>query len=179
MSDPQYPPPGQPQYPQPGQPQYPPPGAPQPGYQQPGYQQPAYPPPPAYAPPGYPQPAQGYGNYGPIGQQRNIGKQILLAIVTLGIYGVYWVYRSHEDVKQHTGEGVGGGIGLLIYIVFGLATLFLLPVEIQKMYQRDGKQSPVSAATAFWILLFAIPWYVKCQSALNEYWASKGAPPAV
>ena len=28
------------------------------------------------------------------------------------------------------------------------------------MYQRDGRQSPVRATTAFWILLFGIPWYV-------------------
>ena len=35
---------------------------------------------------------------------------------------------------------------------------------------------PVGPATAFWILLFGIPWYVKCQNALNTYWASKGAP---
>jgi hypothetical protein len=30
--------------------------------------------------------------------------------------------------------------------------------------------------TAFWILLFGIPWYIKVQSALNDFWASKGAP---
>jgi hypothetical protein len=27
---------------------------------------------------------------GPIGHRRPVGKQILLAIVTLGLYGVYW-----------------------------------------------------------------------------------------
>jgi membrane protein insertase Oxa1/YidC/SpoIIIJ len=101
-----------------------------------------------------------------------------LALVTLGIYGLYWVYMTYEEMKQHTGEGLGGGVGLLLYLVSGgLATYFLLPMEIQKMYQRDGKQSPVSAMTAFWVLLFGIPWFVKCQSALNDYWASKGAPP--
>jgi len=46
------------------------------------------------------------------------------------------------------------------------------------LYQADGQTSPVGPATAFWILLFAVPWYVKCQSALNQYWASKGAPAA-
>jgi hypothetical protein len=25
-------------------------------------------------------------------------------------------------------------------------------------------------------LLFGIPWYVKCQGALNDYWESKGVP---
>jgi hypothetical protein len=115
---------------------------------------------------------------GPIGVQRNIGVQVLLSIVTLGFYGVYWTYISHEDIKRHTGDGVGGLIGCLIGVFVGFITLFLLPIEIQRMYERDGRQSPVKASTAAWILLFGVPWYVKCQKALNEYWASKGAPPA-
>lgn len=114
--------------------------------------------------------------YGKIGQQRPIGKQILLAIVTFGLYGVYWAYVNHEEIKQHSGDGVGGALGAVIYLVANIVTLFLLPIEIKKMYVRDGKASPVGPATAFWILLFGIPWYVKCQSALNDYWASKGAP---
>ena len=67
-------------------------------------------------------------------------------------------------------------MGALIYFFAGIVTLFLLPIEIDKMYKRDGRQSPVSAMTAFWILLFAVPWYVKCQAALNDYWEAKGAP---
>jgi hypothetical protein len=112
----------------------------------------------------------------PIGKRRRIGLQILVSIVTFGLYGVYWAYVSHEEVKQHSGEGVGGVLGAVIYFVAGIITLFLLPIEIKKMYEQDGRPSPVSAATAFWVLLFGIPWYVKCQAALNDFWASKGAP---
>jgi hypothetical protein len=115
---------------------------------------------------------------GPIGQQRSVGRQILLSVVTLGLYGVYWAYISHEDVKQHGSEGVGGVLGAVLYLLAFPVTLFLLPLEIQKMYERDGRESPVRASTAFWFLLLGVPWYVKCQNALNEFWASKGAPPA-
>ena len=76
----------------------------------------------------------------------------------------------------HSGEGVGGVIGAVIYFFAAIITWFLLPIEIEKMYKRDGRPSPVSAVTAFWILLFGIPWYVKCQGALNDYWALKGVP---
>lgn len=133
-----------------------------------------YPPQSAAAPP-----PEGYvtGNRGPLGKRENIGLQILLAILTFGLYGIYWAYKSHEEIKAHTGEGVGGVVGAVIYVLVGIVTLFLLPIEIEKMYQRDGRQSPVRATTAFWILLFGIPWYVKCQAALNEYWEAKGAPP--
>ena len=115
---------------------------------------------------------------GPIGIPRSVGKQVLLAIVTLGIYGVYWAYVNHDEIKEHSGQGVGGVIGALIYLMAGVITWFLLPIEIKKMYEADGQESPVGPATAFWILLFGIPWFVKCQNALNDYWVSKGATPA-
>lgn len=115
---------------------------------------------------------------GVIGKPENIGIQILLAIVTFGLYGIYWAYKSHEEIKAYSGEGVGGVVGALVYVIAGVVTLFLLPIEIEKMYQREGMHSPVSATTAFWILLFGIPWYVKCQGALNDFWIAKGATPA-
>ena len=113
-----------------------------------------------------------------IGKRRKIGLQILVSIVTFGLYGLYWAYTSHDDVKQYSGDGVGGALGALIYFLAGMITWFLLPIEIKKMYEKDGRQSPVGPATAFWILAFGIPWYVKCQRALNDYWATKGALPA-
>lgn len=134
-----------------------------------------------YPPQGPPdaQPAYGGGHasQGPLGKPEKIGVQILLILITCGLYGIYWAYKSHEEIKVHTGEGIGGAVGALIYCLAGFVTLFLLPIEIEKMYRRDGRESPVSAKTAFWILLFGIPWYVKCQKALNEYWIAKGAPP--
>lgn len=132
--------------------------------------------PPTAAPPATRPPA-GVGTR-PIGAQKNIGKQILLSVVTLGFYGLYWAYRNHEDIHEHTGSGISGVVGVLIFAFVGIVTLFLLPVEIKRMYEADGKQSPVGPGTAAWILLFGVPWYVKCQKALNEYWASKGAPAA-
>lgn len=114
-------------------------------------------------------------NTGPIGQPRRIGIQILLAVVTCGIYGIYWAYVNHEEIYRHTGSGINGVVGALIATFAGIVTLFLMPLEIKRMYEADGQESPVSAATAFWILLLVVPWYVKCQKALNDYWISKGA----
>jgi Domain of unknown function (DUF4234) len=54
---------------------------------------------------------------GPTGQPRGIGFGILIFIVTIGIYGLYWVYKTHEELKVHTGEGIGGVLGLVIYIL--------------------------------------------------------------
>lgn len=112
----------------------------------------------------------------PLGKPEKIGMQVLLSVVTFGLYGIYWAYKSHDEINRHTGTGISGLVGVLIYVFVGIVTLFLLPLEIKRMYEADGRQSPVSATTAFWVLLFGIPWYVKCQSALNEFWIAKGAP---
>ena len=106
------------------------------------------------------------------------GLVILLTIVTLGIWGIFWTYRTSEDLKRYNREGLGGGLGILVYILLAVVLMFTIPNEIERMYQRDGRKSPVGTLLGLWVLLpFAglIVWYVKVQKALNEFWASKGA----
>ena len=123
-------------------------------------------------------------NTGPLGQPRGIGFGIILFIVTLGIYGLYWVYKKAEEMKQHTGEGIGGVLGLVIWIVVGAVMGFVIPSEIGNMYKKDGRQPPMSGWTGLWLFPFgifiipAIVWFVKVQGALNQYWETKEAPTA-
>ena len=114
---------------------------------------------------------------GPLGQPRGIGFAILLAIVTLGIYTFYWVFKTHEETKLHTGDGVGGVIGLVIYILISPVTWFLIPSEVGKMFRADGREAPFTGWTGLWLLLpivGAFVWFIKVQGALNRYWESKG-----
>jgi Domain of unknown function (DUF4234) len=119
------------------------------------------------------------GNTGTLGQPRGIGFGILLFIITLGIYGLYWVYKTSEEMKQHTGEGIGGVLGLVIWIVVGAVMAFVIPSEIGNMYKKDGQQPPMTGWTGLWLFPFgifiipAIVWFVKVQGALNQYWESK------
>lgn len=108
---------------------------------------------------------------------RSIGTQFFLAVVTFGLYGVYWAYTNHDEIKRETNDGVGGVLGAVLYVFLCIVTLFLLPLEIKRMYEARGFESPVGAGTAFWILLLGIPWYVKCQAALNQYWAATAGDP--
>jgi hypothetical protein len=55
-------------------------------------------------------------NSRPVGQPRGIGFGILLFIVTFGFYGWYWVFKTEEEMKQHTGDGIGGILALVIWI---------------------------------------------------------------
>jgi amino acid transporter len=116
---------------------------------------------------------------GPLGRPRGIGFGILLFIVTLGIYGVYWIYKSCEEIKQHANIGVGGLLGLVIWLVIGIVMCFELPSEIGKMYKADGQEAPFSGWIGLWVLLpivGGIVWFVKVQGALNRYWEGKSEP---
>ncbi|MDI6910041.1 DUF4234 domain-containing protein [Nocardioides sp.] len=132
---------------------------------------------PAYAGAAHAAPAAG-----PIGEVRSTGTCILLSIVTLGIYSWYWYYKTHDEMKRHSGEGIGGGIALLLAIFVSIVMPFLSSNEVGKLYERRGQQAPVTAATGLWFLLLgwlflvgAIVWFVKTNNALNEYWKSVGA----
>ncbi len=123
-------------------------------------------------------------NTGPLGQPRGVGFGIFLFIITLGFYGWYWVYKSQEEMKQHTGDGLGGVLGLVIWILIGAVSAFVIPSEIGKMYKRDGQEPPVTGWTGLWLFPFgillipAIVWFVKVQGSLNRYWEGKGAATA-
>jgi hypothetical protein len=116
---------------------------------------------------------------GALGRPTDPGKQILLTIVTLGIWAFVWTYRQHEDIKVYSGEGVGGVLGVVIYLFVGIVTPFLLANEVQtKLYEKDGRVSPVQTTTGFWVflpLVGSIVWYLKVQKAINEFWTSHGA----
>jgi Domain of unknown function (DUF4234) len=110
------------------------------------------------------------------GTPRGVGVVILLYFVTLGIYGLYWYYITHDEMKRETGEGLGGGIALLIAILAGIVMPFITANEVGKMYEKAGHAKPVSAATGLWafpgifIIVGPFIWIAKVQGALNRYW---------
>jgi hypothetical protein len=119
------------------------------------------------------------GGRGPIGKQRPIGMSLLLIFVTCGIWFLLLIYQNHEEMKQYNGQGLGGGLALVIAVVFGLASPFLMNSEIEKLHAMDGEQSPVKVADAAWILIPIVGifiWFPKAQGALNDFWGRRGAP---
>jgi Domain of unknown function (DUF4234) len=115
---------------------------------------------------------------GPLGTPRSSLSVILLSLVTLGIYGLYWQYKTFEEMKVHAGVGIGGVVGLILAIFLGFLNPFIMSNEVGNMYETAGEERPVSAITGLWILLplvGAIIWLVKTQGALNRYWEAGGA----
>jgi hypothetical protein len=118
---------------------------------------------------------------GPLGKPRGILFVLLISLVTLGIYTLYWAYKTQEEMKQHTGDGLGGVLGLVVWIIISPVSAFVIPSEVGRMYARDGREPPVTGWTGLWLFPFgiliipAIVWFVKVQGALNRYWESKSA----
>lgn len=151
-----------------------------PQYQQPPGQLPANLPANPYQP--APRPAYGGtpgpGPVGPPGQPQDTTTLLLLTVVTGGIWGLIWHYRTGEDLKRFTGTGIGGGGHLLLSLFLGIVDSFVLPNEIEQAYHRVGRPSPVSAMTGLWVLLgfLVIPLFIylyTVNGALNDLWRSQ------
>jgi hypothetical protein len=111
---------------------------------------------------------------------------VLLSIVTLGIYALFWYYRNFEDMKQYSGEGIGGLLGVLLAFFCGFIAVFVLPAEVGNLYSREGKEKPITAWAGLWNLIplvGGIIFIYKVQNRINDFWAPKGGewagnPPA-
>jgi hypothetical protein len=116
-------------------------------------------------------------NSGPLGQERGVGFAIVLTLVTLGIYGIYWLYKCFSEVRAHRGEGLHPIVGVLLCLV--LVGYFLNTQSIGRMYVAEGNETPpVSGLTGLWVFVPYVGSFIyiaKAQSALNQYWKAKGS----
>ena len=114
------------------------------------------------------QPITGYANnlYGPPGQIRGTGVTFLLFVVTFGIYGYVYNYKVHDEIKRHSGLGLGGGIALLLTFIASVAMPFLTPNEVGGLYSRRGEKPPVRAWTGLWVTLPTVVGYIVLFSLL-------------
>jgi len=115
----------------------------------------------------------------PVGRQRGVGFVILMMIVTLGIYGLYWIFITFAELRAHRDEGVSGIVGLLLALV--PVSIFLLPSYIGQMYAARGHGRPVTGWTGIWALvplIGSIVWVIKVQGSLNRYWGEATSEPA-
>jgi hypothetical protein len=112
------------------------------------------------------------------GRIRSPWAVIGLSIITLGIYALYWQYATFKELRDYSGTGIGGGLGLLFAILLGIVNVFLMPAEVGDLYASDGRPAPVSWLTGFWVLIpFVgwIIWVVRTQGRLDDFWRDLGA----
>ncbi len=69
-------------------------------------------------------------------QQRNIGLCIVLSIVTIGIYGLYWLYCIVEDVNtllEAPNATSGGMVVLLSIVTFSIYMMYWMYITGQAL----------------------------------------------
>jgi uncharacterized membrane protein YdfJ with MMPL/SSD domain len=110
-----------------------------------------------------------------LGERRGIVRHIVFGILTLGLYWWYWAYKTHKTTKERTGQGLGGPLGLVLWILFYPINAFVIPAEIGRMYRQAGKETRLTGWTGLWLFPFgllivpAFVWWWKVQGAMNRF----------
>jgi hypothetical protein len=124
------------------------------------------------------QPAAAAGGARPLGIPRGWVAVFFLSLVTCGIYGLIWQYKTFEEMKLYSGNGIGGVVGLILAIFVGVANPFIMSAEVGRLYGAEGQEPPVTGVTGLWILLPIVGtfiWLAKTQNALSAFWEAHGA----
>jgi hypothetical protein len=133
------------------------------------------PPPPVSQPAGAWIPTAGRSSE--LGKRRSVGMTILLSIVTCGIWTFVWSYKTGDELKRWSGDGLGGVAYLLITIFISPVTMFLMANEVEQLYRKENREPPITTIWGLWFLLPIIGlfvWYIRIQNAINDYWTMHG-----
>jgi hypothetical protein len=125
------------------------------------------------------QPAPTPAGARPLGKPRGWVVVFLLTLVTLGIYGLVWQYKTFQEMKDYSGNGIGGAVGLILAIFVGFVNWFIMPSEVGHLYGAEGQEPPpVTGVTGLWNLIPLVGtfiWLAKTQNALSAFWEAHGA----
>ena len=114
-------------------------------------------------------------------QERNLVKQVVLFIITLGIYGVYWFYvTSKEMIEYKRFDGSAGLWTVLLFVPFGSLYSYYKQSEALEAV-TDGGMNKI-LVFLLWLFFSPAAWLVT-QLELNKRAggaqpASQGAAPA-
>jgi uncharacterized membrane protein YraQ (UPF0718 family) len=115
----------------------------------------------------------------PLGKPRGWVVVFLLSLVTLGIYFLVYQYKTFQEMKDYSGNGIGGVVGVILALIIGVVNPFIMSSEVGHLYGAEGREPPpVTGVTGLWILLPIVGhfiWLAKTQNALSAFWESHGA----
>lgn len=108
-------------------------------------------------------------------QNRNIATNLILTIVTCGLYGLYWMITITDDIARVNKEQTtSGGIALILSIITcGIYGIYWNYKMGQLLYQTEVKKDMIASDNSIVCLIlslfkFDIISYCILQSELNK-----------
>ncbi|MDR1927046.1 MAG: DUF4234 domain-containing protein [Oscillospiraceae bacterium] len=118
-----------------------------------------------------------------IGEKQEPIKIFLLSIVTCGIYGLIWDYKTGEEINKALGrEAVNTNLVWISILCFPVILYYLYTVDQALMELGVQRGIRYDSNFVLWILLYVVAsagWFVamfQTQAFLNRVW-EQGAPP--
>ena len=114
------------------------------------------------------------------GTVRNIPILILLSIITCGIYYIYWIYKTTDEIKNFMEmEDINPSLELILSIITcGVYTFYwyykfgkILYLEMTKKAGMDSKEDSTTLLVILNLFMYIIPAAI-FQDKLNSIWNS-------
>ncbi len=97
---------------------------------------------------------------------RNMIMQVVLAIVTFGIYTIYWYYVTLDELHKANGKAEGAGMWTVLSII-PIANLFAYWHHSFEYAGFTNSKYPGIAIFILWIVFSPVVWFL-VQSDLNR-----------
>lgn len=116
---------------------------------------------------------------GTVGKIRNPIVVLLLAIITFGIYGIFWYIKSFIELKafrQNRGFGLGCYI-VMYFLLLSIPLWWLLPKDIGDAFNEIGQPKVINGNYGFLCLIPGIGgliWFFMVVGAYNKLWIAAG-----
>ena len=93
--------------------------------------------------------------------------QVLLFIITLGIYGIYWFYATYNEMYRPNGKVEGNGCLWTIVSLIPIANLFAYWKHSAEYAEFVDNKYPGIAIFILWLVFSPVVWFL-VQLDLNR-----------
>ena len=99
-------------------------------------------------------------------KKRNLVMQVVLAIVTLGIYFIYWFYSTLKELHIANGKDEGAGMWT-VFLIIPILNYFAAWHYASEFAAFNGDKYPALLIFLAWIVFAPMVW-ILVQIELNK-----------
>jgi len=116
-----------------------------------------------------------------IGTKRSPEKVIGLWVISLGLYGIYWLSQTFSELQKNRQQGISGRSYALLAILMpplALSACWLLPAYVGRLYAENGKLEQISScwgailflpSIALWLIVGMSYLILSAGGGMGEY----------